>query len=379
VRKLIGVMAITAALGHALGAENESGAIEGTVVGEDGRPEQKAAVFLNRIGYEGSPGIREFQLRTDRNGYFLLKRLPPGLYSVAAISRDGRVLREISDVRVEAGSVRNLDSVFREQPPLYASTIPFGNAGGLVIKYRLTTTRDSLGLLFRNAASGTVTNTTSLPVRCAIVAPANPEGIRLRILAIRLAPGASQTFSKDDTASTEDMSAMGKLEWEGNSCITPLSYDFANKTAIGSFAGGVVKGLIGDKRIGIVVENNSDQPFEIDWNGSSFVDVDRSAKRIFHSGVRYADREQSLPNTTVPPFSRAEESVSPTERVRYSNGGWYEDPIFPTEVRPGDAETAIRTLRRARVSLFLQLVVAGKKTSVTLTFEVAEVELGVFN
>jgi hypothetical protein len=133
---------------------------------------------------------------------------------------------------------------------------------------------------------------------------------------------------------------------------------------------------------GITVENSSDQPIEIDWNGSSFIDTTRSAKRIFHSGVKYTDREQSLPNTTVPPLAKVEEAAIPTANVYYSEGstgGWREEPLLPTMIRPDLAETAMRTLKGAKVALFLQLLVTGKKTPVTLTFEVSDVRPGSFN
>jgi hypothetical protein len=60
----------------------------------------------------GLVSVTQWELRTDKMGHFFFKRFPAGMYSsVTVIGRDGRTLKEIPDVRVEAGIVRNLDSV----------------------------------------------------------------------------------------------------------------------------------------------------------------------------------------------------------------------------------------------------------------------------
>jgi hypothetical protein len=377
-QKLIFLLAISAALALPAFARKGTGALEGTVVDQNGTPLERATVDISPTGYEGASHARQYRVRTDKQGHFFYGGLPVGRYSVNIGSRDGRVLKQNTDVRVEAGMVQNLDSASSGTPsPSATYTMSLGSAGGLIIDYRLISTPDSFSM-FRNQASGTVTNTTSLPVTCKQIAPAIFDASDLIVFSIRLAPRASQTFSRN-VLSDKNMSALGPLEWKGRSCTSPLSYEFADRTATRSFAGGVVKGLVRDKEIGVVVENNSDQPIEIDWNGSSFIDTDRSAKRIFHSGVKYADREQSLPNTTIPPLARSEDAVIPADHVRYSSDGWIEDSLFPAEVLPGDAEAAMRTLRGAKVSLFLQLLVSGKKTSVTLTSEVSAVTPGNLN
>jgi len=118
-RKLLAVLAVTAASLTAL-AQKETGALEGTVIDQSGRPLQGITVNAYRTGYEGH-SRRRLLLRTDKRGHFVFSGLPVGTYSVLVASPDGRSApKEIQDVRVEAGRVQNLNSalgVFTLPPP----------------------------------------------------------------------------------------------------------------------------------------------------------------------------------------------------------------------------------------------------------------------
>lgn len=150
---------------------------------------------------------------------------------------------------------------------------------------------------------------------------------------------------------------------------------------VANFGAGVVIARIGGSRIAITVSNESDEAFEIDWNSSSFVDIAHTAKRIFHSGVKYGDREQSLPNTTIPPHAKVDDAVIPSANVSFSQavGDWLEDRLVFPAVAPDLVQTTIGGSKGAKVSLFLQMVVAGKKVPVTLTFTISDVRVGVLS
>lgn len=109
-RNLFFVLATVAVLVFPAFAQKERGALEGTAVDENGRRVQGAAVEINRTSYEGNSHLRRFLLRTDKLGHFFYTGLPVGTYSVNIVSRDGRIMKQIPDVLVEAGRVYNLDS-----------------------------------------------------------------------------------------------------------------------------------------------------------------------------------------------------------------------------------------------------------------------------
>lgn len=260
-------------------------------------------------------------------------------------------------------------------------TIQFGDAGGLVIEYEVTTTQQYRGLnFFKNRVSGKITNTTELFIDCVDLEPVVKgqfsTPLTLHLIGVHLPAGSSKSFSLEEGASTTDIGAKGITAWKG-ACTTWLDYEFVQKSATKDFPSGVVTGTIGPTNIGITVENNSDQPLEIVWNDCSFIDMTRSAKRIFHSGVKYADREQSLPNTMVPPHAKAEDTAVPTANVRFSGGeygGWREEPLLPMRVPPDLAAKTIKNMKGAKLELFLQLLVSGKKVPVSLVFEVFDVK-----
>src|SRR5665811_2348432 len=79
-------------------------------------------------------------------------------------------------------------------------TKQFGDAGGLVIQYEVVTKKlEVSSMMVANSVSGTLTNTTKLPISCISIDPivSGATYIMLGLRAISLNAGASQTFSKD--------------------------------------------------------------------------------------------------------------------------------------------------------------------------------------
>jgi hypothetical protein len=267
-------------------------------------------------------------------------------------------------------------------------TQPFGAAGSLVIKYEVTSIQETGDLLvdshghntFTNTVSGTVTNTTKLPIRCETIEPVAHAVahyvsalalMKLTLRRINLDAGASQPFSLIDANSGSDVTWANISNWKV-SCVTPLDYRFSSQTATENFAAGSIVGTLGSNQIGITVENNSDQPIEIVWNESSFTDTGRSPRRIFRSAVKYASRNEAQANTTIPPLAKVSDVAIP-ENVQFAEREWLKAPLFPSKLPPALAAEALTSMKGAKVALSLQLLVAGKKTPVTLVFEIAAV------
>lgn len=361
---------------------DKGGAVEGTVVYEDGGIVIGAVVVV-----DSADGRHQYKTRTDKVGHFFYGGLPAGDYNITIVGLDKNVLKKTNDFRVEAGTVRTLtiggggasggsSAAAPALPGLFR--IPFGNAGALEIHYSGSTAQ-TFGSLYKNSVWGQITNDTSLPISCSVILPlgdpVDTNFLALGIVGVRLPPHATQDFSQ---SATDTVRLTGLTGWKGLSCLTPIAYAFESETAVANFAAGVVIARIGGSRIAITVSNESDQPFEIDWNSSSFVDIARTAKRIFHGGVKYADRERSLPNTTIPPHAKVDDSIIPSANVSFSQavGDWLEDRLVFPAVAPDLVETTIGSIKGAKVSLFLQMVVAGKKVPVTLTFTVSEAMVG---
>jgi hypothetical protein len=232
--------------------------------------------------------------------------------------------------------------------------------------------------MYITTINGRISNETKFPVNCTFT-PTVGDGPAAEATMVTnqpyisdLLPGSSTTFEQKNEVSSVNLTNR-TLAWRAE-CDVEFQYTFASPTVEQKFAGGSVSAVVGEKEIEFVVYNNSDQPIEILWNDSSLVGIDRTAGRIFHNGVKYADREQSLPNTTVPPQAKVEDAAVPTQNVRFAESyGWTTQPLLPFRAGVEKAEAIMIALKGRKIVLFLQVLIAGKKVPVSLPFEIADV------
>lgn len=86
--------------------------------------------------------------------------------------------------------------------------------------------------------------------------------------------------------------------------------------------------LAGTKDFKFNIENKSGNSLKIEWDEASYIDMSNSASRIFHSGVRYLDRDKSMPATVVPNGTSFEDVVLPTNLTSFSGSDWYSAPLI---------------------------------------------------
>lgn len=258
-------------------------------------------------------------------------------------------------------------------------SIEFAKSESLDVEFTITSKAAYAGL-YENSIAGTITNRSRLPVRCVSIAPvttySSDRSLLLFISRVDLGVGENMPFSLHDSASTRPFDDSDVTAWKASGCVIPLEYKLISTSVKQTFAKVTVKAALRKSQIAVSIENNSDEPVEVVWNESSFINEDRVAGRIFHTGVRYTDRDKYQPNSVIPPHARLEEAVVPTSHVDYQrevDGGWVVDPILIEEVLPGSLTEALALIRGAKVTLFLQLVVSDKKRPATLTFEVVDV------
>ena len=73
------------------------GRLQGTAVGEDGKPLNGAVILIERTDQKGS-----YKVKTNKKGQFLHAGLPYGVYSVALTLKD-ETIESVTDVRVRGG------------------------------------------------------------------------------------------------------------------------------------------------------------------------------------------------------------------------------------------------------------------------------------
>jgi hypothetical protein len=256
-------------------------------------------------------------------------------------------------------------------------TIKFGDLpGGLEIQYEI---KDSHNLII-----GTMKNTSPAPIGCYRFS-ARFNGSRTgwslgddsRVL---LDSGASQEFSWNKPSPrimpNEKVAANKIDQWFGLECYTGFSNDYNNQSESKTFPWGNITvastTLIGFSWDGfkISLENNSDQPIEIDWDGSSIVDFNKSTKQIMPKWVSPNDMKKPIANTVAPPRAVLNETITPKNYRACGMGGWCLTPLVPSTVAPELAEKTMKDYAGKKISLILQLIIEGKKTPVTFDFEV---------
>lgn len=114
----------------------------------------------------------------------------------------------------------------------------------------------------------------------------------------------------------------GKMTTVSNNSVTQYSYT-DNYMNIFWWAGEV--------KFYFRLENKSGSSLKIEWDEGSFIDISNSPCRIFHSGVKYIDKDKSMPATVIPNGTTVEDVILPSNLTSYSTPlkDWISYPIIP--------------------------------------------------
>lgn len=126
---------------------------------------------------------------------------------------------------------------------------------------------------------------------------------------------------------------------------------------------------ISEKQIQFDLKNKTEGPIKIDWNQVSYVDVLGNSHRVMHKGVKFNDRENPQPPSTIPPTANISDIVYPTDYVSYSSGkygGWSGQDLFP------DAPKA-KLYKGKNFSVFMPLEIKGKTKNYFFGFKIDDV------
>ncbi len=81
----------------------------------------------------------------------------------------------------------------------------------------------------------------------------------------------------------------------------------------------------------VVVDNQSDKTAEVIWDRCAYVDTEGLSHRLVHSGIQLLAKEQPQSPTTLAPHSRIEDSLFPSDYVKWGYSDWETRPLFPTD------------------------------------------------
>lgn len=108
------------------------------------------------------------------------------------------------------------------------------------------------------------------------------------------------------------------------------------------------------------LENKSEEPITIDWNKISFVDFEKRANKVIHTGIKMSERDRPQPETLIPPASILDDGVIPVSNISYGSSGWQVSPTF--------SKRAHRRILGKQFALFFPLKIGNKTQNYNFTF-----------
>ena len=90
---------------------------------------------------------------------------------------------------------------------------------------------------------------------------------------------------------------------------------------------------VSTKQFNFTLKNKSNHTIKINWDDISFVDYEGNTGRVMHTGVKYNERNNSQPATTIPKGASLSDLLLPTENVYFTSGqygGWNERLLIPS-------------------------------------------------
>lgn len=84
-------------------------------------------------------------------------------------------------------------------------------------------------------------------------------------------------------------------------------------------------------QLGFDLTNKSDGTLRIIWDEAAYIDIRGKTSRVFHKGIKYTNREESQPPTSIYKNSKLSDLVAPVDYVSYTSGqygGWSSKPLI---------------------------------------------------
>lgn len=115
--------------------------------------------------------------------------------------------------------------------------------------------------------------------------------------------------------------------------------------------------------VDFVLENISDKRIKLPWNDVIYVDFDGSSIAVFHSGVKYNDREKEQLPSTIVKGSKLIDIIAPKTYVEWGGRGWEHTQILNHGRRMNNGTFG------NKMSISMPLEIEGQIIEYTFTFQ----------
>lgn len=122
--------------------------------------------------------------------------------------------------------------------------------------------------------------------------------------------------------------------------------------------------------------NKSDHSIKIIWDEVAYVNENGSSQKVFHSGVKYIDRNNSQPPTTIVKGANIDDLIMPTDNVYFVSGqygGWQELPLFKNRAStPEELNTLKSSYVGKVVKILLPIKIEETTNEYLFTFKIED-------
>lgn len=125
--------------------------------------------------------------------------------------------------------------------------------------------------------------------------------------------------------------------------------------------------------------NKSNHSMKIIWDEAVYVDINGSSQKVFHSGVKYTERNNSQPPTIIVKGANLDDLIMPVDNVYYMSGqygGWVEAPLFKNIA---NSEVELSTLKSTYIGKVVKVLLPIKIEDTTneylFSFKIEDFEL----
>jgi hypothetical protein len=197
------------------------------------------------------------------------------------------------------------------------------------------------------------------------------------LLAVVVLGGCSAYRAYYDIGLTRVERPAAAMEQFGNQDVTKMVEQGPDKSF---FEDGLTKIVWTptSREISFDLTNKTDQPIEIIWDESRFVDQEGKKHPLIHSGTDYAKMDDPQPPLEVAAQGSISTAVFPTNHIYYSDARYQKKPLFPNFAmsrKKDKLEEEGKTHIGKKFKILLPLRIKEAIHEYVFTFEVSGVDV----
>jgi len=113
-------------------------------------------------------------------------------------------------------------------------------------------------------------------------------------------------------------------------------------------------------KLNFKLKNNTQSTIRVIWDDAAYVNVSGSTDRVMHAGVKYINRNESQPPTSIPSGSFIDDVIIPTSVVAFTPYvGWTEGNMFGVSGDPREAKKQLENTYGKTAKVLLPIEVDG--------------------